>query len=261
MKFWPGNHEAQYEVAETASNGVLVLGDSHSRSFFNHSLLGPFVDGNGEERQIYCHKVRGASMTGFGRRKSSLALRSITHRLVKKYRKYCSHTVYAFGQVDVELGLYHRWLERSDVFDPDDLFKEIIDKYIQNILSFRTKTTPIIKGINQTVLEDHTSSVDYVSHALRKNKKTKIDIQKLQKLLEIYPSYEARKSIGNDFNDLLRSKSESNGIRYFDLNSRLLDPETKNVRYSYRPAGTGHHVVDSIEMRQIYKEGLAEALA
>ncbi len=261
MKFWPRKHEPQYDAAETAINGVLVLGDSHSRSFFNQPLLGPFIDAGGVERKIYCHKIRGASMTGFGRRKSSLALRSVTHRLVKKYRNYCSHTVYAFGQVDVELGLYYRWLEGGKYFDPNDLFEEIIGKYIENILKFRTKTTPIIKGINQTVLEDHKTSVQYVSRVLHKPKHTDADNPHFQKLLEIYPPYEARKAISNDFNHLLKTKSENAGIRYFDLNSQLVAPETNSVYYAYRPAGTGHHVLDSIKMRQIYKDALAKAVA
>ncbi|MCF6304904.1 MAG: hypothetical protein L3J33_05990 [Rhodobacteraceae bacterium] len=260
MQFWPKKHKPQYAANETATNGVLLLGDSHCRSFFNHPLLGPFVDGNGVERKLYCHKIRGASMTGFGRRKSSLALRSTTHRLVKKYRNYCSHTVYAFGQVDVELGLYYRWLQNTETFDPHILFEEIIDKYLQTILSFRTKTTPIIKGINQTVLESHKTSVHYVSQILSKSDTTKTNSPELQKLLEIYPSYAARKTISDDFNHMLKAKSEQNGIRYFDLNSQLVDPKTNSVYYAYRPAGTGHHVVDSMKIRQIYKQGLAQAL-
>jgi len=261
MAVWPVDHRPKFDPASTGTNGVLVLGDSHCRSYAKHHSLPKFIDKKNVERQLYFHRIRGASMSGFGRRKSSLNLNSAVHKLIVNYQSHVEFNVFAFGQVDVELGLYYRWLTKPELVDPFDLFEEITTRYIENIMSFNARATPIIKGINQTMLADQPASIRYVSRVIHQNE-TDAEIVKNQsdKLISIYPEYSVRKMLSIEFNKMLAQNAAKSGMRYFDLNSIIADPVSGDILDIYQPATWDHHLVDSIETRKISRDCLAKVI-
>ncbi len=200
-------------------------------------------------------------MTGFGRRSSALGVQSRALRLVRTHEHLCGITVFAFGQVDVELGLYYRWLFKDAKIDALAFFEEIIDIYIRNITEIASSARPIIKGINQTVLVDQNRAVAYVSRIISENSATPTQAKELAKTLAtLYPEIQRRLELTTQFNQILRDYAKKYDLTYFNLNQHLIDPKTRRVKEIHSPADHDHHIVDSIDIRKLHLAMLLKAL-
>ncbi len=238
--------------------GVLVLGDSHAKSFFPQGQ-GPQIDG--QDMSVYGEAMQAASVTGFGRRRSALNVNAQARKMINEQRQNCQHLVFALGQVDVELGLYYRWVVKDKMIEPETLFHRITEKYINNVKAISGSLRPIIKGINQTVLKRQPHALGYTSRIILENESDPERVAALKvKLREVYPSYDVRRFINTMFNDILAAAAAKAGIRYFDINSAIVDKETGEVADVYCPNFNDHHVVNSVAMHNLHIKHLLAAI-
>lgn len=235
--------------------GVLVLGDSHAKSFFPHGQI------HGQNISVYGEAMQAATVTGFGRRRSALNVNARVHTMIKEQQQNCQHVVFALGQVDAELGLYYRWVVKDEMVEPEALFESIVAQYISNIKVLSGSLRPIIKGINQTVLKKQPHALRYTSRIILENEQDPAKITSLKaKLREVYPSYDVRLVISNMYNDILARAAAKAGIRYFDINSAIVDKETGEVADMYCPNFNDHHVVNSVAMHKLHIKHLLAAI-
>ncbi len=230
-----------------SKQGVLVLGDSHAKGFFAHGNR-PY--GASEDITIYGQAITGATVTGIGRLRSALDVNKRVRALIEQHLANCRHVVFAFGQVDVELGLYYRWVVKDEMVEPEVLFTEIVAQYIRNIKEMSQGITPLIKGINQTVLIRQNHAIRYTSRILLENEADQSPLT--ARLRAVYPSYDVRLYISNLFNEVLAKAAAAAGIGYFDINAAIVDKETGEVKDAYCPNFSDHHIVNSVQAHRIH---------
>ena len=238
--------------------GVLVLGDSHAKCFFSQGQS-PKI--HGQNISVYGEAMQAATVTGFGRSRSALNVNMRVRKMIQEHHQNSQQVVFALGQVDVELGLYYRWVVKGEMIEPEKLFHSITAQYISNIKALSGSLHPIIKGINQTVLKRQPQALRYTSRIILENESDPEKIATLKaKLREVYPSYDVRRFISTMFNDILADAAAKAGIRYFDINNAIVDKETGEVADVYRPNFSDHHVVNSVAMHKLHIEHLLAAI-
>ena len=254
------DHSPQYNPKSNEKNGVLIIGDSHCRGFINHPMIGPFQDGKGIERALYCHVFAGSSILGFGRRISAFQKKGRVHKIMRNYRGRISHVVFAFGQLDLDLGLYYYLLENNGALDIENHLNMVIRTYLDRIQEYSNSTIPIIKGINPTVLVSPGHSEKYVSRVITENESDPIQIKLKGKILQkLLHTIEQRNELASQFNKNLESQAIKQGVKYFDLNEELVNIDTNSINDIYCPAGQDHHIVDTIATRKLNRHYLAAA--
>ena len=246
-------------MSDPSNCGVLVLGDSHAKSFFQQGHV-PEIPG--QNISIYGAAINAASVTGFGRMRSSLNLNTRVREQIEQHRDMCQHVVFALGQVDVELGLYYRWVVKDEMVDPEVLFAEIIDLYINNINDMCGGLQPTIKGINQTVLKKQSHARYYASRIIIEKDHYLKQIAPLKaRLRAVYPSYDVRLTISNMFNEILARAAQKADIPYFDINDSIVDKETGEVADAFCPNFSDHHIVNSVETHKLHIKHLKAAIS
>jgi len=241
------------------NNGVLILGDSHAESFFpqGHNPEAP-----GQEISIFGAVIGAASVTGFGRLRSALNLNTQVRSQIEQHQDNCQHVLFALGQVDVELGLYYRWVVKDEMIDPEALFSEIVELYINNIKDMSGGLQPIIKGINQTVLRKQSHAFHYTSRIIFDEGRKYLQIAAFRaRLREVYPSYDVRLTISNMFNEILAEAAAKSGIPYFDINGAIVDKETGEVDDAFCPNFSDHHIVNSVKTHKLHIKHLMAAIS
>lgn len=245
-------------MSQTPEAGVLVLGDSHAQCFFSQ---GNDAKISGYNISVYGEAMRAATVTGFGRERSALNVNTRVRNMIDKHHHQAQHIVFALGQVDVELGLYYRWVVKDQMIAPEALFSEIITLYLRNISGLRGRLNPIIKGINQTVLKKQPHAFHYTSRILFENTVDPAEISSLKaKLQEVYPSYDVRLFINNMFNEILADAAQKAGIAYFDINDAIVNKETGEVEDAFCPNFSDHHIVNSVSAHKLHIEHLITAI-
>ncbi len=241
-----------------SETGVLVLGDSHAESFFPQ---GNSAKINGHDLSIYGEAMLAATVTGFGRARSALSVNTRVRKMIEQHHKGCQHVVFALGQVDVELGLYYRWVVKDEMIEPEALFSDIIELYIRNIKALSRDLRPVIKGINQTVLRKQPHAFHYTSRILFEKGRSAAERATLKaKLREVYPSYDVRLMLNNMFNGVLAEAATKAGIVYFDINGAIVNKDTGEVDDVFCPNYSDHHVVNSVAMHKIHINHLLAAI-
>ncbi len=245
-------------MSQAAESGVLVLGDSHAECFFQQ---GKATKISGQNISIYGEAMLAATVTGFGRSRSALNVNTRVRKLIDQHHQQSRHILFALGQVDVELGLYYRWVMKDEMIEPQALFENIIELYISNIKELSGNLNPIIKGINQTVLKKQPHAFYYTSRILFEKSGNPARMAALKaKLLEVYPSYDVRLFISNMFNNMLSEAAEKAGIAYFDINDAIVNKETGEVEDAFCPNFSDPHIVNSVGAHKLHIKHLMSAI-
>ncbi len=238
--------------------GVLVVGDSHAESFFKQGNTAKI---SGQDISVFGEAIHAATVTGFGRSRSALNVNTHVRKMIEEHQNNCQHVLFALGQVDVELGLYYRWVVKDEMIEPENLFREIIELYIRNINDLKGDLNPIIKGINQTVLRKQPHALHYTTRILFEKGRAPAEMARLRaKLREVYPSYDVRLIINNMFNDILADAAAKAGIAYFDINDAIVNKETGEVKDAFCPNYSDHHIVNSVSTHKLHIKQLLAAI-
>lgn len=239
---------------------ILIVGDSHN-VFFKRSARTRFhLPAYLDELKYEVLVKHGATIRGFGNRKSTLQLsEEIDHNI----RSTCpTHLVLGLGQVDIELGIYYKSFVKNE--SVENFISETLDVYFKYLKSLNMSFPDIhliIKGINPTVLQFEKFAVSYISRIITENIKDKAVIERYQSILEEnLPFFHERHALSLRFNTLLQQRALDKGITYFDLWGEFTDRETGVIAERFIPCGFDHHVSDTVETRRIYQQGLFNCL-
>ncbi|WP_157774066.1 hypothetical protein [Pseudoalteromonas atlantica] len=235
---------------------IKIFGDSHSKYFqktLNTEHLRTFL--LGMEKTVY--RFDGSSVKGIGKRASTLNIQSEILANVDSH----DVVVLAFGQVDVELGYYYKKFIKQSRQSFESFTEECISAYIILITELLHITKKvIIKGLNHPVLVGNEITCRYVSRIITENITSEIDSKHIfRELLNNMPSFQSRLNQTMYFNFQLEAMATKLGVGFFSINSCICTPSGQ-VEMKYRPATFDHHLVDSIEVREIHHMCLGRAL-
>jgi len=193
--------------ADSYRTDLAVIGDSHAGSTFGTRVFSKTIP------PVFV--LPGATIAGFGKRKSTLGVFSNCHKVIAALNP--SMLLFKFGQVDVDLGIYYRLFVKGMDLDIDDFFVNITKDYIQSICDLPKTTKYIVCGINMPTLVDTDTAAKYTSRVIFENKKDESLVKELYlKLQQNIPSYEERFQRSLMFNATLRATCERHGLPYFD---------------------------------------------
>ncbi|MGF1765989.1 hypothetical protein L4D06_01170 [Enterovibrio makurazakiensis] len=235
---------------------IFVVGDSHSRFF---ELTGELKTRNEKYKGLdfEVHVIPGASIKGFGKRKSTLNTNIEVRNRVEKINP--DYVVMCLGQVDIELGYYYqKCIKKLDV-DFESYANSLIESYVEEVKSLGVKT--ILKGVNQTVLTGYREkAIKYVGKIIAENISDAEEVRLARKRLsEMFPSVLERVSNHFTFNEKLKIEAKRNDFLYFDINEMICESDGL-VCDKYIPASFDHHLVDSIEVREIHIDNLLKTI-
>ncbi len=233
---------------------ILVFGDSHSVYFnvtpeirYNIPIL--------EDFQIKVVVLRGSSILGFGKRKSSLNVHDIFLEHVRAENP--DYVVLALGQIDVELGYYYRRVVKSEGVLFNEFSSHLVNTYLDKVNTLieekiLNNVEIVFKGINSTCLTgNRKKAINYTKRIIAENVnsdeegKTYLNILK-----ETYPPSLERVNNHLRFNKVLREKIGKR-YRYFDINCEITDSDTGFVRNEFLSSKLDHHLLDSIWIRTL----------
>ena len=249
------------DIAETVfMNGLVTsiryFGDSHAR-LFAAAPKAAFQDPRFNGLKIKGTATDGASIVGLGRRQSTLEMHVKVLGELNDEHTFLLN----FGQVDIELGLYYRWIVKEEFIGPATFIAKLVETYAQFLGEAKQRTSRLlVKGINLSVIKCPRFGAEYVSRVITENIPDEGRRKEMLALLQrLYPSIADRNRITLDFNVALQEACAGLGLVYFDLNQELgqkgayrgIDADT-GIREEFMPAGPDHHVVDSIFVRKLH---------
>lgn len=224
----------------------IIFGDSHCQYFQTNEKL-VYYQKWIDDYDFKTFVMNGASLLGLGKRKSRLNVTKAIRENICPYAK----NIFAYGQVDIELGYYYRKIVKGENIDAES-FVETLANYYDDFL--KTLDLPsrqiVIKGINLTVLKESSFAIEYIKRIITENINGQKEREFYKRILqENLEPFEFRNKIGIEFNAKLEGIAEKNGYSYFDMNDYLCDNIGVGVKGDFCPAFFDHHVVDSLEMR------------
>lgn len=243
---------------------ILIFGDSHTRYF---GITRNLNDKNPEFRdlEIKITEVTGGSAVGLGRKESSLKTLDTLFRVLNTFEP--DYICFAFGQVDIEAGIYYRRIIKQQTFNLKEHIESVCSIYLKSISAIIehkniSNKRVCIKGVNiSSLTENKNDAVDYTMKYIAKDIE---DIELLSfyrsNLYSVFPDIMERFQIHHYFNETLKSKSDG-VFSYFDINDHLSDIE--NPAYCkpmFISSELDHHIVDSLYSREIHIRELLKAL-
>lgn len=97
---------------------VQIFGDSHVKYFEPSKYVRPITN---IELEVY--KIPASSIMGLGRKRSTLK----THEKINNYIDNNAISVFAFGQVDLELGYYYKKIIKNENTNHDIFISSLIE--------------------------------------------------------------------------------------------------------------------------------------
>lgn len=237
---------------------IVVLGDSHARYFESSAKLeyhAPWV----KRLNVDVNKIPASTIIGLGKKRSTLNLSSKVDGVLKSHEN--SYRVFAFGQVDLELGFYYKKVVKGEDINLSGFVVYLIGKY-KDFLGRYDNGNLVVKGLNLTVLKHEGFALEYVKRIITENVDDKDDVLKANLALkEVFDSFSARNSATIMFNNQLKDLACERGWRYFDVNDELSSYSPgKGINDEFIPAGFDHHLVDSVYMRKLHLSALRKCL-
>ncbi len=240
----------------TKRTNIAIFGDSHSRGFnineqINNSLCEP------NNYNVYNKVAHGSSLIGLGRKKTVKNMNNVIAKYVAEYNP--DYLVLAFGQVDIELGLYYKKYIKKENVIVEHFIDELIEVYISFINSLPISNEKVIvKGINIPVLcYSKTKWIDYIQRIILENKNSVTNVEQIKRNMFLgYKTDIERTRISLKFNSKLEVALKHKSINYYDINSDLTDEKSGLVKLEYVPAGYDHHVIRSLKVNTLYLDGL-----
>lgn len=206
-------------------------------------------------------KVSGATITGFGKRESTLNINEIFIDKIKVFKP--DYICFALGQVDIELGLYYRSVVKGEKVNIMEFINDLVSKYLFSINNLQKETgfsasNISVKGINYSVLtKSRKKAINYTSRIITENVEDEslANVYK-EKLSDVFPSNIERFFMHQEMNKKIELMCKG-CFNYFDVNDYFLDK--KNIgqyKKEFLPAGRDHHLVDSLYVREVFVESL-----
>jgi hypothetical protein len=236
-------------VEQVTMKSIKIFGDSHSIYFKNTGKLNfhaPWTKALPTEVE----NISGSSIIGLGKARSKLNVKDIVRKSIKGNET----SVFAFGQVDLELGYYYRKIIKKDInLDYESFNNELVEVYESFLKTIDSKNL-IVKGVNSTVLKYQPFAVNYVSKIITENISTEEDRSLYFKTLkDTMPSFIKRNDAGISLNEKFKNMAKRNGWLYMDVNDFLTNFSLgKGVDDKFIPSGFDHHIVDSLEVRKAH---------
>lgn len=238
---------------------INIFGDSHSQ-YFNLTHKVKFYDealNNIKSKNVNLQVSHGASIRGLGRKKSQLNLNELVNSTASSE---CTN-VFAFGQVDLELGYYFRRLFKNETKCIYLFASELVDKYFDFLSSLNLREEAyVIKGINLSVLKYRPFAINYVKKIIFENIANAEVPAYLSRLEEIYDPYIERQQAILEFNKQVSNRCQALSYKYYDINSLITKKGTLDIEEQYVPAIFDHHLCDSITIRKAYWNGLVNCI-
>lgn len=241
---------------------ILVFGSSSTKNF---QLTDELKKVHSDFRDINVKAVAmsGATITGFGKRNSSLNVRQ---HFIETYNEFKpDYVCFALGQTDIELGIYYKKVVKNQKFDISEHIKKLSEYYLEYILGIQKELNIdsdriIIKGINPPVITRYKmKAINYTAREILRNDFpiNEKNILK-EKLKDIYPSVYERYNYHKLFNKEVSNQSKKFNInKYFDVDDLVADPEnTVHVKLEFIAAGMDHHIIDSLFIRKAFIQRL-----
>lgn len=235
---------------------INVFGDSHCIYLEVNEKLkfhAPWV----LKHNVNVHKIKGASVVGLGRERSSLNVKS----LVDEYISEDAVNVFCFGQVDMELGFYYKKVVKRESVSLKEFALELATQY-EKFLGALSSKSIVVKGLNLTVLKSPAFAHAYIRRIVLENIKCDDAIKEHDIFLkESLESFSERNNATLLFNKKMQEICTVNNWKYFDINDHLSEYSPgKGVSDKFIPGGFDHHVVDSIEMRKVHLSKLFDII-
>ncbi|OBX06237.1 hypothetical protein QV08_10750 [Gallibacterium salpingitidis] len=236
-----------------------IVGDSHAVYFTQLNKLTKLSKSYYDPNDYKVADISAATIRGFGNRDSTLKVSDQINKLIENTQP---HTlIFCLGQVDIELGYYYRSIIKEK--NVDNFIEETITIYKNYLLNLQQekKVNIVIKGINPTVLINQIFAINYIGNITTENFKTPEERKFYkQKVADELPDYSFRFSLSSNFNNALKDLADRFNWSYFDIWNEVIDPKTGNIYLKYLPAWFDHHLVDSVEVRQIHYDALYKVM-
>lgn len=236
---------------------ILIFGDSRSRYFNPTEQVVKLSKYDLNDVCLNTEVFQGGTINGFGKRESTLGLREKIQSAIKN--KKPDFVCLAFGQVDVELGLYYRKYIKGDELDIDEWISDTIKTYKEFIASIESPV--VIKALNLPVLiHSRRKAINYTSRIISENVENSDDKKSIKKNMnDTFPSSHFRLLVTNKFNRELREMCRGEWA-YFDTNDIFVDKATGFAHSMFIPSGFDHHYVDSVYVRINMIEALLDSI-
>ncbi len=235
---------------------ILVVGDSHSQYFgITPQLRAAYPALTGTACEL--RTVHGATITGFGKRASSLGTRNVIVALLKESPP--DFLVLNFGQVDIELGIPYRKYMKFEEINLKDIIRNFVEIYRTFIESLDFPNDRIlVKGVNLSVLvHDRNKAIQYIKRIVAINEDpAEEETGVIERMKADFPNDFQRDATVRHFNACTAEAMAAIGVSYFDLNAALFDERTGLISSRYIPSGRDHHLVDSVEVRKMHWQAL-----
>lgn len=233
---------------------TLIIGDSHVASLFGDERAFSTTGTNAEV--IF---IGGATITGFGRRASTLDVYNRIERYIKTFKP--SSVVLKFGQVDVDLGLHYKKIVKKEPTNYLQHFNEIIKAYMDSVLQLPPCCQYIFCGINIPSQLSQQSTIDYTSRIITENIQDNSNAESCRKeLAKLLPSLEKRTKMSLDFNKMLKKECKCNGFAYLDYTEYFMDSTTGIIKKRYSD-DMDHHYKSSLSDQKHCVNSLRETIA
>ncbi|WP_335949699.1 hypothetical protein [Salipiger bermudensis] len=234
---------------------IHVFGDSHSTYFFPSDFyVGRLGLKHPQAYKVTGEAISAASIMGFRPRASTLdTKKKIEHALPN-----ASRMVFAFGQVDLELGFYFRKVVKGEDVDVEQFCAFLLESYREFVSGVAGKVDLAVKGVNLTALSPRNFAIKYISGIITGNN----DFERSraeQGVRDVVMAERQQNEMHILFNSMLREMCASLGVRYFDIVSETATggvagatmqyPRLSDV---YKTSKFDHHFADTVEVRKIH---------
>ena len=239
--------------------GISIFGDSHATRFAVSGQMQacePLL----KRFDVNLKSFSGGTITGFGKRASTLGL---AEKIEEALRPSDAAVVFAFGQVDVELGYFYRRVVKGLDLDFAAFAEELVEGYMAFIGRYADRHRVYVKGINPSVLAFfRRKAINYTSRIITENVTEPAEkARALEALKRVYPAPAEAARNHALFNHLLACAAARAGHVYFDLSGYLSDPATGLIRPEFAPEAFDHHVPATLAVHMAHWRPLLPMLA
>ncbi|MEO1103268.1 MAG: hypothetical protein AAFW98_05995 [Pseudomonadota bacterium] len=235
---------------------ITIVGDSHAELF---DCLSQRPLRLADRRIVDANvvPVKAATIRGFGKRRSTLDVR---RKSLGAIRENDDAVVFAYGQVDIELGYFYRLHVKHEELAFDPFAAELAENYTARLAALPLNAVPIVKGVNLSVLSwSRQKAISFTCQILDTDDTA--DRRALEmELAEKFPSGEEIDRRHRLFNTHLKAAAAKHGLAYFDFLEATADRRTGHIKRRWVPRTFDHHARRKKSLYRIVRRSLAGAL-
>lgn len=236
---------------------VTVFGDSHAALFlpFPHSQ-GRLGYAGPPPYTIAGQAMYAASIAGFRPGQSKLHAKEKIRAALPEVERL----VLAYGQVDLELGYYHRLAVKGEEITPAGYVDWLLDIYAAFVDGLDVDRDALaLKGVNLTSLVPQEFAIQYVRKIVQRGNELD-DAEADARLAPFMLDEDAQNAMHLAFNAGLAAYAARTGCRYFDLVAQTAAPGsptgTPRLADAVRTAQPDHHLADTVAVRRMHYDAI-----